>query len=355
MRSSSSSSSSSSSYKNDTGIATNPNPIKNENKNTTPLINNQNKGKSSSHSSVPLPPAAAAAAAAPTSSNKNNKNKKSNASTSSSSSNALVQLPADYKPGFTTVICAKGNQAKSHTGNGFLRHLVDQHEQAYRRARTKQERSNIISRIYQMICMEGEFVRKLNTDGRYYKVSPRVGREKIGQTMRDRMPAEFKSARRTNKKKMNNNSSNSNTACHQNPNKRQRTTDKTTEMDDATSFLLPPLLPTSSCLSFAPDDLFLDEKIHSAAVDASSSTTSSSITMNPEDLEPLPFAQASISVATTTTTTTKSAKSPSPTKSWDYSSVVSEDSNVFLCSNDGNKNEIDLDALLDTTPLPFGG
>ena len=102
------------------------------------------------------------------------------------------QLPAGYEPAFTAVICAKGNEAKKHTGNGFLRFLVESNVSAYAAQPGRLKRSLVVSKILKMIRMEGGFVRKNPNTGLWYDVGDKCARDKIGQALRDALQAQGK-------------------------------------------------------------------------------------------------------------------------------------------------------------------
>jgi hypothetical protein len=104
----------------------------------------------------------------------------------------MVELPASFVPGPGFVICAKGKQAKAHSGNRMLRFLVESNLQDYSECPSKLERSFIVSQIIKSIRQNGGFVRSVNE--RWYDVSDRNAREKIGQMFRDSLSGMFKSS-----------------------------------------------------------------------------------------------------------------------------------------------------------------
>ncbi|CAB9514782.1 Nitrilase family, member 2 [Seminavis robusta] len=104
----------------------------------------------------------------------------------------MIELPADFVPGPSHVICAKGKQAKEHKANRLLRYLVQQNVQEYSETASKLERSFIVSKILKTIRQDGGFVRQVS--GKWYDVSDRNAREKIGQIFRDQLSWQFKSS-----------------------------------------------------------------------------------------------------------------------------------------------------------------
>lgn len=63
----------------------------------------------------------------------------------------LIPLPSDFKPGSLDVICARGKSAYSHTGNKRLRVVIEMNLQKYSNAKTKMEKSLIVSQIVDSI------------------------------------------------------------------------------------------------------------------------------------------------------------------------------------------------------------
>lgn len=116
-----------------------------------------------------------------------------------SRSNDMINLPAGYVPAFTAVICANNKQAQEHTGNGFLRFLVQSNVQAFMDCVTTQEQSCIISKILSMIRREGAFVRRVN--GVWYDVGDRAAREKIRQTLQQNFSSQNSQCKSTKGRK----------------------------------------------------------------------------------------------------------------------------------------------------------
>jgi hypothetical protein len=103
----------------------------------------------------------------------------------------MIAMPEGFVPGPHHVICAKGKAAKEHQANRMLRSMVKSTIEEYSEA-PKLERSFIVSRVLKQIRKEGGFVREI--DGRWYDVSDRNAREKIGQLYRDALHTQFKSS-----------------------------------------------------------------------------------------------------------------------------------------------------------------
>ena len=188
----------------------------------------------------------------------------------------MKQLAADFVPGFTTVICAKGKEAKEHSGNRFLRYLVTTNLKAYAACSNKLQRSCIVSRILKMIRMEGAFVRQ-DIHGVWCDVGDRTAREKIGQSLRDLLHTQYKSSAKAK------------------ANKRRRRSVKPSDPRPSSPVLSVPF-PIAE-VSFSTDEEEEEEE-----VTASSATITATPAMEQgaeltlKDLEPLPISQALVNV-----------------------------------------------------------
>lgn len=80
--------------------------------------------------------------------------------------------------------------------NRRFRVTVKMHLQDYADAKGKTEKSQVVSKILELIreaSPEGSFVTK-ESDGRWYEVSDRVAREKIGAQFRDYLHSQYRSS-----------------------------------------------------------------------------------------------------------------------------------------------------------------
>jgi len=105
------------------------------------------------------------------------------------------QLSPFFQPGAYDVICARGKTAHAHPGNQGFRELVKIHREAYATATTKYQKSQIVSRVTNVVRQsspEGGFVKNIN--GVWYEVGDRAAKEKIGQTMRDLLHKKYTSS-----------------------------------------------------------------------------------------------------------------------------------------------------------------
>jgi len=112
-----------------------------------------------------------------------------------------------YSPGIYDVICGKGRTAFNHTGNKRFRSVVKLHLGKYSDARTKGEKSMIVTNIMRAVRLKGSanFIKLVNKNkggGIYYDaVSERLAREKVGQALRDELHTQYKSSTEAKKQR----------------------------------------------------------------------------------------------------------------------------------------------------------
>ena len=96
-----------------------------------------------------------------------------------------VFLPLDFHPGPNDVICSRGSTSYHHTANARLRILIEDSLEDYERAPSKKARSKMVSFIIAVVQgRTGRFVKQDSQTGRWYRVSQRASREKVGQAIR---------------------------------------------------------------------------------------------------------------------------------------------------------------------------
>jgi hypothetical protein len=96
-----------------------------------------------------------------------------------SRANGLSAMPPNYVPTENDVICAKGNDAKNHPGNKFLRSLIYSHMDEYKVLESRTDRAYVVTNIIQQIRGQGgHFIRRAK--GGWADVGARNSREKIG-------------------------------------------------------------------------------------------------------------------------------------------------------------------------------
>merc|ERR1712072_356702 len=102
-----------------------------------------------------------------------NKTKHTHAHTNMAKGNKMTPLPSNFQPGPYDVICAKGKDARNHDGNVFFRRLVKEALPIYGEARTKFEKSMIVSEVVSEVrsrcSADGGFV-KPDGNGGYCEV-----------------------------------------------------------------------------------------------------------------------------------------------------------------------------------------
>ena len=93
----------------------------------------------------------------------------------------MEKLAAGFIPGAFDVICSRGKSAYQHQGNRSFRATLEHHLPSYANARSKQEKTQIVSLIYhgiQEATPDGGFIRK-NNAGEWCRVPCHVAREKV--------------------------------------------------------------------------------------------------------------------------------------------------------------------------------
>ena len=114
----------------------------------------------------------------------------------SSSSKAMVPLPPSFSPSKLDVICARGKLALDHEGNQRLRALVHYNLPRYSACNCKYQKSKIVSDIVNSIrgtSPDGGGFVKFDEE-KWYTVSDRHAREKVGQAFRDLLFTKYPSS-----------------------------------------------------------------------------------------------------------------------------------------------------------------
>jgi hypothetical protein len=98
-------------------------------------------------------------------------------------------------PGSNDVICGRGNIAFNHPGNCFLRSLADKQSSNYANAKTKRQRSVIVSEIIRGARERGNgFMKQSSTSGNWAEVGDTLAREKVGQLLRNSLSTQYRSS-----------------------------------------------------------------------------------------------------------------------------------------------------------------
>jgi hypothetical protein len=108
-------------------------------------------------------------------------------------------LPTEFTPSPYTVIFGRGKQCTDACGNRRLRIIVGMHVERYSKAVCKEEKSDILSEVYDMIqdaCPDiTAFVRMRNE--RWHEVDPSRAREKISGLFRDHLDDKYRSSNKS--------------------------------------------------------------------------------------------------------------------------------------------------------------
>ena len=110
-------------------------------------------------------------------------------------SDTKKKLAFDFQPGPFDVICARGSYALRHEGNKRYRSLITEQLDVYSSARTKLDKSIIVSNIVHAVrgaSPNGGFVKQ--KAGVWIEVGDHLAREKIGQSFRDALHFKYKSS-----------------------------------------------------------------------------------------------------------------------------------------------------------------
>ena len=110
----------------------------------------------------------------------------------------MTPLDPNFVTGRYTVLCGRGRAYTKSSGNQYLRKLIEARLDAYSQAKTKHDKSIIVTAILQEIRQKspmGAFVKKMETVGhQWYEVSEAFAREKIGCIFRDLLHTQDRSS-----------------------------------------------------------------------------------------------------------------------------------------------------------------
>lgn len=104
-------------------------------------------------------------------------------------------LPPDFQPNGTYVICGNKRKYFESKGNIRFREVCKMFLQEYVQAPTKIEKSGVVTKVMNILredCPEGAFISPQG--GRWYAVSERTAREKVGTFFRDCLADSYKSS-----------------------------------------------------------------------------------------------------------------------------------------------------------------
>lgn len=99
--------------------------------------------------------------------------------------NSYNQLPENFTPGDHDVVIGKGKKYFFHKGNAMLRGLAASMLNEYALAKTKLDKSLIISDVAEHVRQKGNFVKRDNATERWVIAEDLLCREKISAVFRD--------------------------------------------------------------------------------------------------------------------------------------------------------------------------
>jgi len=126
---------------------------------------------------------------------------------------SLCLLPEEFSPGKWDVICQRGKECYGHDGNRRFRMIIDSHLNTYMGVMGRRQKTRIVTTIVKNIRVAaqesgGGFVRKDLLTQRWFRISDKLAREKVGQALRDAIKrrkssvSQSKAAKRNAKKNM---------------------------------------------------------------------------------------------------------------------------------------------------------
>lgn len=109
------------------------------------------------------------------------------------------QLPSDFSPDSTAVICGRGKACTNSPGNKRLKAIVKDHISDYSSARNKAEKTIVVNAIMEELQgknkEKGLFVRQ--HERTWWEVDDAVAREKVGCMIRDGLHTQYRSSSRS--------------------------------------------------------------------------------------------------------------------------------------------------------------
>mmetsp|Transcript_32682 Transcript_32682/g.49256 ORF Transcript_32682/g.49256 Transcript_32682/m.49256 type:complete len:150 (+) Transcript_32682:130-579(+) len=114
------------------------------------------------------------------------------------------ELPVAFEPGNYDVICGRGGRSHDHIGNKRFRSLVHVHLKSYAVSATKEAKSNIISKIVDMVQSQspnGGFVKFDKSTRSWLEVGDHLAKEKVGQTIRNALHFNYQSSNKAKKRR----------------------------------------------------------------------------------------------------------------------------------------------------------
>jgi hypothetical protein len=108
-----------------------------------------------------------------------------------------IVLPIDFSPHPCSVICGRGKMRTDAPGNRYLQSIAARYMLKYSQARSKREKSSIVSNILEIVRGaipdgRGAFIR--TEKNRWTELSDLVAREKISSVMRNGLHSKYRSS-----------------------------------------------------------------------------------------------------------------------------------------------------------------
>ena len=115
----------------------------------------------------------------------------------STKKNSFYLLPSDFEPTPHSVVLGRGKECSRSIGNRRLRVLAMTFLPRYCKARTRKDKSEVVSQIVNMIreaCPNGGAFIKMSDDGRWQEWGDFLAREKVGYVLRDLLHTRYRSS-----------------------------------------------------------------------------------------------------------------------------------------------------------------
>ena len=112
---------------------------------------------------------------------------KNGSSNSKSRVNTVLKptlLPHGYKPQDRDVMC--GRLSNNHAGNRYFRHLIGMYMIRYMKAPNRQQKSNLVARIVELVRHSGgRFIKQDDSNDQWFDIGDKLAKEKCGHAIRD--------------------------------------------------------------------------------------------------------------------------------------------------------------------------
>ena len=98
----------------------------------------------------------------------------------------LLQLPLNFTPRSTDILCGRGNVFSNHEGNRFFGRIVRSNLKQYRDAGSRPEKIRVVDDILQEFRSSGVRFAKLDSETkRWFELNDVLAHQKIGHAIRD--------------------------------------------------------------------------------------------------------------------------------------------------------------------------